>query len=326
MSELPKITVLMAVYNGQKYLGQAIESVLSQTFSNFEFFVINDASTDESLKIIQSYNDPRIKIINNDQNLGLTKSLNIGLRQALGKYVARQDADDISLPKRLEKQYKYLESNPEVVLIGSWAEVIDETGKIIGYKKKAIDPDVIKFDIIIANPILHSSIFFRREEILQSGGYNENYKFAQDFELYCRLIKKYKIINFPEILIQFRLHPQSIWGKDIENTKPETNFFALKIIYENISRYSAINNNNFKIFIDAINNKTTNLKNLIRSWQIYSNLFRSFVKKEKYTKIQIKKIIPNYKKRKKEFLKWYLKNRYSSIYNLLKGKTTFSKF
>ncbi len=132
MSENPKVSVIMSVYNGDKYLREAIESILNQTFTDFEFIIVNDGSTDNSLEIIESYDDERIKTINNKKNIGLTKSLNKALKFAKGKYIARQDADDVSLPNRFEKQVEYLDSHPEVALVGTSVYLIDENGKIIG--------------------------------------------------------------------------------------------------------------------------------------------------------------------------------------------------
>ena len=121
----------MSVYNGEKYLREAIESILNQTFTDFEFLIVNDGSTDSSLEIILSYPDERIRVIRNDRNIGLTKSLNKALQQAKGEYIARQDADDISLQNRFEEQLIYLEKHPEVALLGTSAYKIDERGEIL---------------------------------------------------------------------------------------------------------------------------------------------------------------------------------------------------
>src|SRR3989344_8977423 len=118
-SNTPPITVLLSVYNDSRFLKSAIESILNQTFSDFEFLVINDASTDNTAEIINSFSDPRLKTITNSHNLGLTKSLNIGLKEAQGKYIARLDADDISLPDRLKIQHDFMESHPDIALSGT---------------------------------------------------------------------------------------------------------------------------------------------------------------------------------------------------------------
>src|SRR4051794_29608800 len=117
---MPKVTVLLAVYNGERYLREAIDSILGQTFQDFEFLIINDGSTDSTREIILSYHDPRIRLVDNEDNIGQTRSLNRGLALAAGQFVARQDADDISEPERLASQVAFLEIHPEVVLLGTW--------------------------------------------------------------------------------------------------------------------------------------------------------------------------------------------------------------
>ena len=128
----PKITVLMPVYNGEKYLREAIGSILNQTFNDFEFLIINDSSTDSTREIILSYDDTRIRLEDNEKNIGLTHSLNKGLRLAKGKYVARMDADDISLPDRLEKQLAVIENNTDVSIVACWIDIIDKNNTYIG--------------------------------------------------------------------------------------------------------------------------------------------------------------------------------------------------
>ncbi len=128
----PKVTVLLPVYNGARFLRQAIDSVLSQTWKDFELLVVNDGSTDGTAAILESYSDPRIRILSNVQNIGLTLSLNKGLQSARGEYIARIDADDIALPIRLEKQVSYLDQHPEVGLVATGVKVIDERGHVTG--------------------------------------------------------------------------------------------------------------------------------------------------------------------------------------------------
>ncbi|MCP8319033.1 MAG: glycosyltransferase, partial [Candidatus Methylarchaceae archaeon HK01B] len=139
----PKITILMSVYNGEKYLREAIDSILNQTFKDFEFLIINDGSTDRTVEILRSYHDSRIKIITNEKNMGLTKSLNKGLKIARSEYVARMDADDISYPRRLEVQYEYMKKNPDVGIVGSWNDVIDDKGNTIDYRKHSLSSEDI---------------------------------------------------------------------------------------------------------------------------------------------------------------------------------------
>jgi glycosyltransferase involved in cell wall biosynthesis len=157
MGSKPKISVLMSVYNGEKYLKEAVDSILNQTFSDFEFIVINDHSTDSTSEILFSYKDSRLKIIENDENIGITKSLNKGLRLVSGKYTARMDADDISFNNRLEKQLQYLEDNPDVGVLGTMAI---SNGKYLKYKINLPSKDyLIKWQLFFSNPIIHPECY-----------------------------------------------------------------------------------------------------------------------------------------------------------------------
>ena len=164
--KMPKVTVLMSVYNGEKHLREAIDSILNQTFGDFEFLIINDGSTDRTADILQSYQDSRIKIIHNEKNIGLTKSLNKGLKLAKGEYLARMDADDISYPNRLEVQYEYMEKNPNVGIVGSWNDVIDDIGNTIGFWKCNYSSEEIYYILNFRNCLTHCSVLFKKELVI----------------------------------------------------------------------------------------------------------------------------------------------------------------
>jgi glycosyltransferase involved in cell wall biosynthesis len=212
----PKISVIMSVYNGGKYLREAIESILNQTFTDFEFIIVNDGSTDNSLEIILSYTDERIRIINNEKNIGLTKSLNKALKVARGEYIARQDADDVSLPNRFEEQIKYLKKHPEVVLLGTIAYLIDKNGKIIG-KKVALAKPSLK-DLFKVNQFNHGSVMFKKEIVNQLGGYNELIRYSQDYELWLRIAKLYDVRNLTQLLYKLRSHDSNIRLANLEES------------------------------------------------------------------------------------------------------------
>ena len=206
VSNTPKITVLMSVSNGAKFLAEAIDSILAQTFTNFEFIIIDDASTDDSLKIINSYKDTRIVLFQNTKNIGLTKSLNIGIPKAKGKYIARMDADDISMPKRLEKQFDFMEEHPEFAFCGTRAKTINDVGKEINFFRPPIDSSKILALLLFKNCFFHSSLIIRTEKLLKVSGYNENYKYAQDYKLYLELFKnKCYGTNLKEQLLVYRV-------------------------------------------------------------------------------------------------------------------------
>lgn len=211
--ENPKVTVLMAVYNGERYLGEAIESILAQSFTDFEFIIINDGSTDLSRHIILTHRDPRIRLVDNSDNVGLTKSLNRGLALARGEYVARQDADDRSYGERLSRQVVFLDANPDIVLMGTQTRIIDENGKVVKGKgeHKALNHLGISYQLLFGNPFTHSSVMFRRSIILDKfSGYDESYWYNQDFELWSRVIAGAQTANLPDILVDFRNHSLSV--------------------------------------------------------------------------------------------------------------------
>ncbi len=199
----------MSVYNAEKYLQDAIESILNQTFTDFEFLIINDCSTDNSKNIIFSYKDSRIQYIENEQNIGLTKSLNKGIDIAKGKYIARMDADDISLPERLEKQILFLETNKDHALVGGEAIFIDEYDNQIKTWHCGGDYQLLYSNLFFGNVTPHSSVLIRTK-IIKDYKYNENFKFAQDYELWQRIASKYKIANLYDPVILYRNFNQNI--------------------------------------------------------------------------------------------------------------------
>ncbi len=208
----PKVTVLMAVYNGEDHLSESIESILAQTFEDFEFLIVNDGSTDRSRDVVLSYRnaDPRIRLIDNPQNIGLPKSLNLGLRRAKGEYVARQDADDLSAPLRLEAQVEFLDSRPEVHAVGCWFESVDEQGLTFGYERPSDRSPSIPEQLSAGiNPLAHGSVTFRRQTVVDLGGYDERFWYAQDFELWLRLFSKASTSGaiLPQLLYKRRKRP-----------------------------------------------------------------------------------------------------------------------
>ena len=226
----PKVTVLLCVYNGEKYLREAIDSILNQTFENFEFLVINDASTDSSRDIILSYKDPRIRLIDNKKNLGLTRSLNKGLKLAKGEYIARIDADDIAFPERLKRQLEYIVKRPDVGGVSSWYEVVDERGGLVYVNKVALSFEDIYYNLTFFNCLVHSSTLYNKKLVLDMGGYDENYKRSQDYELWCRISKISRIEQVPEALVKLRLTNTTISRK----FQDEQDRYAREVFRSNI--------------------------------------------------------------------------------------------
>lgn len=201
---VPEITVLMAVYNGEAYLREAIESILDQTFRDFELIIIDDGSTDTSAAIIQNFADQRVKFVKNDTNIGLGASLNRGIELARGTYIARMDADDISLPYRLERQLYFMDKHSEVDVCGSWVESFEGDVKVVW--EAPITDGEIKASLLFSPALYHPTVMFR-----QTKGpfhYNEDHFFAQDFELWCRISPYCTFANIDEVLLRYRLHGQ----------------------------------------------------------------------------------------------------------------------
>jgi len=200
----PKVSVIMAVYNGMPYLKEAVKSILDQTFKDFEFIIIDDASTDGTQQYLKILKDRRIKIITNKKNLGLASSLNKALKLSKGEYIARMDADDISLPDRFKTQLEFLESHSAISLCGSWADLIDENGKVIGEKKYPTAGIEVKKALRWYQPIIHPTFMAKSKIYKELGGYDKNFDYAEDYEFLVRAMKKYKFANIPEKLLFWR--------------------------------------------------------------------------------------------------------------------------
>jgi len=208
----PKVSVVMPVFNGERYLKESIESILNQTFKDFEFIIVDDGSTNRTAEILKDYTkrDPRIKIITNEKNIGLTKSLNKAIKIVQGEYIARQDADDVSLPQRLEKQVEFLENNLEIKVLGTFNYGINQRGEILRKNTLSVSFQEVKKNLIKRNPFIHSSVMIERETLNKVGLYNEKFRVAQDHELWFRILKIAKGENLPLFLVKKRYHSEMI--------------------------------------------------------------------------------------------------------------------
>lgn len=206
----PKITVLMPAYNAEPYIGKAIESVLAQTFTDFELLIINDGSTDRTETIINSLTDPRIRLIN-QTNQGVASALNLGLLNAKADLIARFDADDVCLPYRLERQYRFLTGNPDHIIVGANVSYIDMTGDYIyTWRILAHTDEEIRNLVYSACPLIHSATMFWKKPVLEAGGYNTNAHAFEDHLLWSRLLHFGKACNLDEVLLNVRLSPGSV--------------------------------------------------------------------------------------------------------------------
>jgi glycosyltransferase involved in cell wall biosynthesis len=202
----PLISVILPVYNGEKYLKDAIDSVLQQSYTNFELIIINDGSKDNSEKICTSYSDSRIRYFSYD-NSGLAKTLNKGIGLAQGDYIARQDQDDISLPQRFELQMKFMEKNPDVILLGTSGIIINEMDIKIGEHKHPAPSSILAFDLMFDNPFIHSSVIFRKKYNGITFFYPESPDVFEDYGMWSEMSRHGKLSNLEDSLILYRHHP-----------------------------------------------------------------------------------------------------------------------
>lgn len=200
----PLVSVVMSVYNeAESHLKEAIDSILNQALRDFEFIIVDDGSTNGTPEVLKHFSrqDRRVKIITNPKNIGLTRSLNKAIKIAKGKYIARQDADDISLPERLKRQVEFMEKNSKVALLGTAFLEMSPQGEIIGQKTPPTSNSELQRVLIKYNPFLHSSVLMRKEALAVVGPYDESFLRAQDYELWFRIAQKYQIANLTQALI-----------------------------------------------------------------------------------------------------------------------------
>jgi glycosyltransferase involved in cell wall biosynthesis len=210
VSEPPVVSVLMGVHDGAPEVRDAVESVLGQTLRDLELIVVDDASEDATPRLLAGFSDPRLVILRNGENIGLTRSLNLALAAARGRFVARQDADDRSLPRRLERQVAFLEARPDVGLCGTWARFVDDRGRVTALGRPPSDPDRLASALDHGNEIFHGTILARRNLMNSLGGYREGFRYAQDYDLYLRALERSRLAVLPEPLYELRFHRGAI--------------------------------------------------------------------------------------------------------------------
>ena len=207
----PAISVLLPTFNGGELLRESVASILSQTWRDFELLVIDDGSTDGSVAALASLNDPRLRLLTNPKNLGLTRTLNRGLAEGRGEFVARQDADDLSDRRRLERQMAFFRESPKVELLGTSAWRLTPEGRISGTNDLPTTHDALRWASVVDNPFLHTSVMFRRERVLgEFGGYDERFSVCQDFDLWSRIAERHPIANLAGRLVSMREHAASM--------------------------------------------------------------------------------------------------------------------
>ena len=224
----PQISVILSVHNQEKYLPSATDSILKQSFTDFEFLIIDDASSDQTSLILNRFRDKRIKTFTNRHRLGLTRSLNRALRHAQGEYIARMDADDIAYPLRLKIQLDYLTRYPHIAACGTAVDLIDYAGKPIG--QKHFPQHITKTMLMRYNPLIHPTVMVRKEVCT----YDANLNGAEDYDLWLRLGSKYQLANINQVLLAYRVNPQGISWSSLKHTELQ----AIKARWKALKQYN----------------------------------------------------------------------------------------
>lgn len=283
MNKEVKVTIVMPVYNAERYLKKSIDSVLSQTFKNFVFIIINDGSTDKSEEIIYSYNDSRINYIKNERNLGIVRTLNKGFELANTKYIARMDADDICDERRLELQFNEMEKDDDIALLGTSADLIDENDQIIGEMMPPQDDVKIRTSLLFSNVFIHSSVMIRNSILYENKWkYDINHKAVEDYGLWLKISDRYKVKILSVKLLKYRINTDGIMAS--ANKDKEQLIKNHSIIYkEYLERNGILINENLLLdYANFINvNYVPNLK-LSRICNLLDTIKMNIVSEDKY--------------------------------------------
>ncbi|OGR56374.1 MAG: hypothetical protein A3I11_04165 [Elusimicrobia bacterium RIFCSPLOWO2_02_FULL_39_32] len=222
-----KVSVLMPVLNGEKNLRNAIQSILTQTFNDFKFIIIDDGSTDKSQEVIASFHDPRIQLINNPKMLGLSASLNIGMKISRGYYIARMDVDDISLPTRLAKQVSFMDNHSEIGISGTWIKLLGEENNQIW--KYHSNPQILKSELFFNNVFAHPSMIMRREWMLEKQlFYDPSLIKSQDYDLWVRSSQHFPMTNICEVLLEYRVSSEQLMRHLLDEQQKYPNLVRIK--------------------------------------------------------------------------------------------------
>jgi glycosyltransferase involved in cell wall biosynthesis len=210
MTRAPEVSVLLPVYNGERFLAATVRSLLEQTFRDFEIVAVDDGSTDGSVQLLRTFSDPRIRIERNPRNLGLIETLNRGIELCRGEFIARMDADDVALPTRLEKQVTYLRQHPECVLVATNRETINDRDEPVStFNRPATDGRLVRWKLLTGNFITHPTVMLR-SNALPRPLFHERYRHAEDYAAWLELLSVGELEVLPEKLLKYRFHGQSV--------------------------------------------------------------------------------------------------------------------
>ncbi|CAH1553005.1 glycosyltransferase [Vibrio rotiferianus] len=215
----PLVSIILPVFNAERYISQTLESLIEQTYDNYELIILDDGSNDNSLSIIKSFatRSGKVKVISRE-NKGLIASLNELLSLCQGQYIARADADDIYIQDRIEKQVKYLQSNPDIAVVGTSYNHISENGTYLSSRRQLIHPESLQVSVLFGSPLAHPTVMINKSICGKDLYYDNDYPYAEDYELWIRLIHKcnYKIANISENLVNYRVHGNSVSSQFME--------------------------------------------------------------------------------------------------------------
>ena len=234
----PKVTILMPVYNSERYLSVSVQSILNQTWSDFEFIIVDDCSTDNTAHILNAFanQDRRIHLLRNSTNLGVTRSLNIGFDQAQGEYIARMDADDVAAPTRIEKQLIFLEQDRDVGIVGGGCNIVDSEGGYISDWMKPAGDLAIRWEMLLDNPFIHPTVMLRRKVLDDHRlRFNEALLVSQDYDFWTRILQFTKGANLSEPVLSYRVHRDQISRGNRDRQKEMHTLISQKVIRETLT-------------------------------------------------------------------------------------------
>ena len=284
MEHKPTISVIMAVYNGEKYLRPAIESILGQTFSDFEFIIINDGSTDRTLEIIDSYHDERIVYLENERNMGLSATFNKGISVARGEYIACMDADDLSLKRRFAIQLAYLKNHTDVDILGTSIIMIDEEGRKRRTHHRPKSHLGLKWASLFSTPLYHPTVI-AKAEILKHHPYNEDLHNSEDYELWSRLLftTSTRFASLSEPLLLYRSYPHSFTQSINVNKRVGSAHNTIA----NIEHYTPLSDQDKQLLINLRQERPLGIRELSRIWIIYMKAAWRFSRTEPVTTTEL---------------------------------------
>jgi glycosyltransferase involved in cell wall biosynthesis len=316
----PQLSVILPVYNAAKYLQETIDAVLAQSFTDFEFIIINDGSSDNSQAIIDSYTDPRIvKVVQSNQ--GLAATLNNALQLAKADLIARQDNDDISYPDRFQKQVAFLNAHPNIAVLGTSARIVDEKGHASSrFHRHPTDVVTLRYLLLFDNPFAHASVMFRKAAVLEAGGYDKSSNYFEDHRLWSKLSQKHELANLPEVLIDYR--------EVATGMSKSANDYSQKVINQSLENIETLLPQNDKQTIIRFITQSRGegpFNDLSKDYRLFlkylADLTESFSKRYGYA---INTIKPAEARIKRQFLRSYyntvINNQQSSFYKKLMAR------